>query len=105
MHTPNETGYKFWIGGAAETANMALIWAQLIIKGKKYGVHPFVVPIRDRSTLKPFQGVIIGDCGSKFGLHGIDNGYIGFVNYQISSDSLLDRVSGVDEKGEFRAVE
>jgi acyl-CoA oxidase len=75
---------------------MAVIWAQLIIKGKKCGVHPFAVPIRDKKTMKTFSGVLIGDCGSKFGLHGIDNGYIGFINYEIPLDCLLDRVSGVD---------
>ena len=83
MNTPTDTGFKFWIGGAAETANKALLWAQLVIKGKKYGVHPFVVPLRDRKTMKVYDGVIIGDCGSKFGMHGIDNGFIGFVNYRI----------------------
>ena len=75
---------------------MALIWAQLIIKGKRHGVHPFFVPIRDRKTLLPFDGVRIGDCGSKIGLQLIDNGYIGFDNYKISAENILDRVSGVD---------
>lgn len=105
MNTPKETGNKFWIGGAAETANIAVIWAQLVINGKKNGVHPFVVPLRDRKTMKTYPGVTIGDCGSKFGLHGIDNGYIGFKNYKIPFESILDRVSGVDENGNFRAIE
>ncbi len=104
LNTPTETGYKFWIGGAAEIANMAVIWAQLIIKGKKYGIHPFVVPLRDRSTLKVFEGVIIGDCGSKIGLHLIDNGYIGFNNYKIPAENILDRVSGVDQNGNFKTA-
>lgn len=84
---------------------MAVVWAQLVIKGQKHGIHPFVVPIRDRKTMKVYQGVIIGDCGSKFGVHGIDNGYIGFVNYQIPINNLLDRISGVDENGNFRTEE
>lgn len=81
-----------------------MIWAQLVIKGKRYGIHPFVVPLRDRKTMKAFSGVLVGDCGSKFGLHGIDNGYIGFVNYKIPFENLLDRVSGVDESGNFRSI-
>jgi hypothetical protein len=28
-------------------ANYALVFAQLIIKGKQHGVHPFIVKIRD----------------------------------------------------------
>jgi len=75
---------------------MAVIWAQLIIKGKSYGVHPFVVPLRDKKTLKLYERVRIGDCGSKLGLHLIDNGYIGFDNYKIPAENILDRVSGVD---------
>lgn len=75
---------------------MAVIWAQLIIKGKKYGVHPFVVPLRDRKTLKIYDGVRIGDCGSKIGLHLIDNGYIGFSNYKIPLANMLDRIAGID---------
>ena len=82
-----------------------MVWAQLIIKGEKYGIHPFVVPLRDRKTMKVYDGVLIGDCGSKFGMHGIDNGFIGFVNYRIPKDNLLDRISGVDENGNFRADE
>ena len=105
LNTPTETGLKFWIGGSAETANMALIWAQLLIKGKKYGVHPFVVPIMDKKTMMLYKGVKIGDCGSKIGLQSIDNGYIGFDHYSIPAENLLDRISGVDEKGEFRSVE
>jgi len=75
---------------------MAIIWAQLTIKGKKYGVHPFAIPIRDKSTMKVLDGVLIRDCGAKFGLHGIDNGAIGFVNYWVDYDCLLDRVAGID---------
>ena len=38
---------KFWIGAAANLANIAVIWAQLYIHGKSYGVHSYIVPIRD----------------------------------------------------------
>lgn len=49
--------------------------------------------------MKVYEGVIIGDCGSKIGLHLIDNGYIGFRNYRIPLENALDRISGVDSKG------
>jgi len=75
---------------------MAVIWAQLIIKGKKYGVHPFAVPIRDRKTMQVLDGVLIADCGAKFGMHGIDNGKIGFRNYRVPYTCMLDRIAGVD---------
>ena len=87
---------KFWIGAAAELATMAVIWAQLIIDGVEYGPHPFVVPLRDPKNHQVFEGVTIGDCGSKNGLNGIDNGYILFNSYRIPKDNGLNRISGVD---------
>jgi acyl-CoA oxidase len=42
INTPNEKAMKFWIGGAAKTSTICVIWAQLIIDGKGYGVHAFV---------------------------------------------------------------
>jgi acyl-CoA oxidase len=38
----------------------------------------FLVPLRDRRTLKPLKGIILGDCGRKMGLDGLDNGFIIF---------------------------
>mgnify|MGYP000862312384 CR=1 FL=1 len=34
---------KFWPGDMGICANHALVFAQLIIKGKSYGVHAFIV--------------------------------------------------------------
>ena len=65
FNTPKETGFKFWIGGAAEIANMAVIWAQLVVKGKRHGVHPCAIPIRDKKTMRVLEGVLIGDCCAK----------------------------------------
>jgi acyl-CoA oxidase len=41
---------KFWIGAAANLANISVIWAQLYIDKKCYGVHAYIVPLRDRKT-------------------------------------------------------
>ena len=41
---------KFWIGASAEIATYSVIWAQILVKGKKYGPQPFIVPIRDPKT-------------------------------------------------------
>ena len=38
---------KFWPGDMGLIATHALVFAQLIIKGKNQGVHAFIVPIRD----------------------------------------------------------
>jgi acyl-CoA oxidase len=51
---------KFWIGASSNLANMAAIWAELIIDKIKYGIHVFIVPIRDLKTHDLFPGVLIG---------------------------------------------
>ena len=61
------------------------MFAQLIIpNGSNYGLHNFLVAIRDTTTLKPFPGVVIGDMGAKIGLNGIDNGFLMFDHYRVS---------------------
>ena len=91
---------KFWIGAAGQVANMAVVWAILHVGTKNHGLHAFVVPLRD-STHKLKAGVLVGDCGSKTGLNVIDNGFIIFDHYRIPRINLLDKVSGVDENGNF----
>jgi acyl-CoA oxidase len=44
---------------------------------------------------------MIGDCGPKFGLNAVDNGFILFHHFRIPVGNLLDKVSGINEKGEF----
>jgi acyl-CoA oxidase len=52
----------------------------------------------------PFPGVHIGDCGPKVGNDNIDNGFIGFKNYRIPLESLLDKYSQVSEDGVFTTL-
>lgn len=104
LKTPSKEGMKFWIGGVGKMSNMSAIWAQLYIKGKCFGVHAFVVPIRDYQTHEVFPGITIGDCGPKNGLNAVDNGFILFDDYRIPVDNLLNRISGVNEKGEFVSI-
>lgn len=49
-------------------ANYALVFAQTIIKGKNYGVMPFIVEIKDKdhNWLPNIEG---GDIGPKIGFH------------------------------------
>lgn len=99
LYTPHERGVKFWIGNAAHTANMAVIAANLIVKGVDYGIHLFLVEIRDRVTHDLIPGVTVGDCGDKMGLNGVDNGFIAFRGLRVSRDALLNRITDVDENG------
>ena len=68
IHSPYLTASKWWIGSLGRTANHAIVMAQLIISGKNYGPHPFVVQIRDMKSHEPLEGTYSGDIGPKFGM-------------------------------------
>ena len=102
LHTPHETGAKFWIGSLAETANMGVVFAQLHVDGRNEGVHAFLVELRDAQG-RPKPGVSIGDCGTKMGINGADNGWARFDSVQLGADSLLDKYSWFDREGKFRS--
>jgi acyl-CoA oxidase len=87
---------KFWIGAAANLANMSVVWAQLYIDGKCYGVHAYVVPRRDLKTHDVLPGITIGDCGPKIGKNSIDNGFLMFDHVRIPKANQLNKISGVD---------
>jgi acyl-CoA oxidase len=103
LNSPTPTSAKWWIGAAANTANVSVIFAQLIVEGVQKGVHAFAVPIRNYETHELFPGVFIGDCGKKIALDGIDNGFILFHNYSIPYDCLLDKFSQIRE-GKFKSL-
>jgi acyl-CoA oxidase len=102
INSPTRTSAKWWVGAAGKTANMAIVWAQMIVEGINQGVHMFVVPIRNNLN-QNIDGVVLGDCGPKLGLHGIDNGFILFKNYRVGYDALLDKLSQVNSAGKFKS--
>ncbi|KAF2117519.1 acyl-CoA oxidase [Lophiotrema nucula] len=96
MHSPHLTASKWWIGSLGKTANFAAVMAQLIIDGKSYGPHPFIVQIRDLKTHEALEGVHVGDIGPKFGYNTMDNGFLLFNKVKIPHHSMLARFSRVD---------
>ncbi|GAA2616551.1 acyl-CoA dehydrogenase family protein [Paractinoplanes durhamensis] len=100
LHTPHESARKDYIGNAARDGRIAVVFAQLITGGKSYGVHAWLVPIRDEQG-NPLPGVTIGDDGHKAGLLGVDNGRISFDHVSVPRAQLLDRYGQVAADGTY----
>ncbi|XP_037958448.1 probable peroxisomal acyl-coenzyme A oxidase 1 [Teleopsis dalmanni] len=101
LNTPTLTAYKWWPGGLGHTANVVVIMAQLYIKGKHCGLHPFLVRIRSEDTHEPVPGVDVGEIGTKIGINGVNNGYLGFTNVRISRTQMLMKNAQVLPDGTF----
>jgi len=56
LNSPTLTSYKWWPGGLGHTANYAVVVAQLYSKGQCYGIHPFIVQLREEDTHMPLKG-------------------------------------------------
>ncbi|NLE79375.1 MAG: acyl-CoA oxidase [Rhodococcus sp.] len=105
IHSPTPSSRKDFIGGAAQHATVASVFAQLITAGpgeerESKGVHCFVVPIRDDEG-NDLPGVSTSDCGYKGGLPGVDNGRIMFDQVRIPRGNLLNRYADVAEDGTY----
>ena len=75
--------------------NVQVAMARLFIKGKNYGPHAFVVPIRDMATHLPLPGIRVGDIGPKFGYNGVDNGFLSFNHVAVPRENMLMRFAKV----------
>ncbi|HST96725.1 MAG TPA: acyl-CoA dehydrogenase [Geodermatophilus sp.] len=100
LHTPHQAARKDYIGNAARDGRMAVVFAQLVTRGRRHGVHAWLVPIRDEQG-DPMPGVTIGDDGPKAGLLGVDNGRLSFDHVTVPRDMLLDRYGQVAEDGTY----
>jgi acyl-CoA oxidase len=100
IHSPTPSSRKDYIGGAAATASVATVFAQLITQGESQGVHCFVVPIRDANGAD-LPGVTTSDCDYKGGLPGVDNGRILFNQVRVPRDNLLNRYGDVAPDGTY----
>ncbi|MCU1644282.1 MAG: acyl-CoA oxidase [Nocardia sp.] len=102
VHSPTPSARKDYIGGAAEHARMAAVFAQLVTGGESQGVHCFLVPIRDKKG-KDLPGVTTSDDGLKGGLPGVDNGRIVFDQVRIPRENLLNRYADVEPDGTYKS--
>ena len=104
INSPTPTARKDYIGGAAQTATMAAVFAQLITtedgKPVNHGVHCVLVPIRDDDG-SDLPGVTTSDCDYKGGLPGVDNGRIVFDHVRVPRVNLLNKYGDVAPDGAY----
>jgi acyl-CoA oxidase len=103
VNSPTPTSRKDYIGGAAESATVAAVFAQLITDGCNHGVHCLVVPIRDAEG-RDLPGVTTSDCDYKGGLLGVDNGRIMFDHVRVPRENLLNRFADVAPDGTYTSA-
>ncbi|XP_072276971.1 peroxisomal acyl-coenzyme A oxidase 2 [Pyxicephalus adspersus] len=101
IDTPKITATKWWPGDLGKTSTHALVLAQLHSKGKNYGMHPFIVPIRCLKDHSPLPGITVGDIGPKMSFEQIDNGYLMMRNIRIPKENMLSRFSEVLPDGSY----
>ena len=104
IDSPTPTARKDYIGGAAETATISAVFAQLTTteKGKpvNHGVHCLLVPLRDEDG-NDLPGVTTSDCHYKGGLPGVDNGRIMFDHVRVPRENLLNKFGDVAPDGTY----
>jgi len=97
LDCPDEGSKKNWISQGL-TADMAVVVATLIVKGKSYGPHAFVMEMRRDGQL--VDGVTVEDMGNKTIGNDLDNARVSFSKVWLPRSALLDRYAGI-EKGEY----
>ncbi|KPK82089.1 MAG: hypothetical protein AMS25_03735 [Gemmatimonas sp. SM23_52] len=100
VHTPSGRARKVYVGNAGLHGRMATVFTQLEIGNLRYGVHAFLVPIRD-SQGNVCRGVRVRDCGEKLGLNGVDNASIWFDHVHVPRENLLNRFAYVSADGVY----
>ncbi|XP_062607269.1 peroxisomal acyl-coenzyme A oxidase 1-like [Saccostrea cucullata] len=101
LNTPKVTSIKWWPGSLGKSVNIAIILATLIIDGKKYGMHPFLTPLRSMEDHQPLPGIKVGDIGPKLSINSVDNGFLILNNVRIPRENMLMKNAQVSREGHF----
>ena len=75
LDTPSLSAIKWWPGGMAKLATHVVVYAQLILKGARRGVHAFMLQIRGGEH-EVLPGVELGELGPKMGDNSHDSGWM-----------------------------
>ncbi|XP_074951938.1 peroxisomal acyl-coenzyme A oxidase 2 isoform X3 [Phalacrocorax aristotelis] len=101
LNTPKISAMKWWPGDMGRSATHAVVFAQLYVHSKCYGVHPFIVQIRSLQNHSLCPGVTAGDIGPKMNFEHIDNGYLMLQNVRIPRENMLNKFCMVQPDGTY----
>lgn len=104
IHTPTIGATKFWPGDLGRFCTHACLFARLKVNGNDYGVHSFLVPVRDPETFKHIPGVESGDMGPKYGYTSKDNGWATFNQVRIPRTNMLMGLATLSKEGEIKMI-
>ncbi|CAN8068201.1 unnamed protein product [Agarophyton chilense] len=90
----------YWMGGAAEGASHAFVFAKLTTKGLHYAIQVFIARLR-RTDCSFMPGIHIEDCGEKAGPNGVDNWFLWFTHVEVLREDMLSGMSQVAPAGTF----
>ena len=100
LNTPTLSSMKWWPGCLGKVATHVVLYAQLLIEGKEYGVNVFIMQIRDENHL-PLPGIRLGDLGNKVGDNANDTGFMILENVRIPRTHMLSKYRTVNSEGKF----
>ncbi|NXI71961.1 ACOX2 oxidase, partial [Anseranas semipalmata] len=101
LNTPKISAMKWWPGDMGRSATHTVVFAQLYVHGKCYGVHPFIVQIRSLQDHSLCPGITAGDIGPKMNFEHIDNGYLMLQNVRIPRENMLNKFCKVQPDGTY----
>uniref|UniRef100_A0A8B9SGT2 Acyl-coenzyme A oxidase n=1 Tax=Anas platyrhynchos TaxID=8839 RepID=A0A8B9SGT2_ANAPL len=101
LNTPKISAMKWWPGDMGRSATHTVVFAQLYVRGKCYGVHPFIVQIRSLQDHSLCPGITAGDIGPKMNFEHIDNGYLMLQNVRIPRENMLNKFCEVQPDGTY----
>jgi len=101
IHSPTLTSLKWWPTGMYACTH-GVVMAQLVIDGKGYGFHGFMVQFRDdNGNLMP--GVEVGELGPKINPDNTNIGYARFSHVRIPRFNMFAKFQQVTRDGNYVA--
>mmetsp|Transcript_39711 Transcript_39711/g.64460 ORF Transcript_39711/g.64460 Transcript_39711/m.64460 type:complete len:697 (-) Transcript_39711:741-2831(-) len=99
LNTPTLQSIKWWPSSMA-TSTHTVLYAQLVIDGKEYGLHVFFLQLRDENLL-PLPGIEVGDLGTKMGENEVDIGYLRLKDVRVPRKHMMEKRQHVEPDGTY----